>query len=80
LDREESIGYVCIALRSVVDAHRNKECALAPYKVRALLGKMPFQTEVALGSRLRPPGNDWHEERAITDLLTDTPVPRIAAA
>jgi hypothetical protein len=79
LDREESIGYVCIPLRSVVDAHRNKECALAPYQVRALLGEMPFEAEVALGSRLRPRGNDWHEERAVADLLTDAPVPGVPA-
>jgi hypothetical protein len=80
LHSEESIGHVCIALRSVVDAHRNKECALAPYEVRALLGEMPFEAKVPLDSGLRPRGNDWYEERAITDLVTYALVPRIAAA
>jgi len=80
LHSEESIGYVCIALRGIVDAYRNKECALAPYEVCALLGEMPFEAKVPLGSRLRPRGNDWHEERAITDLVTYAPVPRIAPA
>jgi hypothetical protein len=80
LHRKESIGYVCIALRSVVNAHRNKERALAPYEVRALLGEMPFEAEVPLRSRLRPRGNDRHEKRAVADLLADAPIPRIAAA
>jgi hypothetical protein len=79
LHREESIRYVGVAFRSVVDADRNKKCALAPYEVRALLGEVPFEAEVALCPRLRPRGNDRHEERAVADLLADLLVPDIPA-
>ena len=41
---------------------------------------MPFEAEATLRARLRPRGNDWHEERAITDLMTYAPIPRIAPA
>ena len=79
MHREESIGHVGVAFRGVVDAHRNKECALAPYEVRAPLGEVPFEAEVALCPRLRARGNDWHEERAVADLLADALVPDIPA-
>jgi len=79
LHREESIGHVGVALRCVVNADGNKECALTPYQVRTLLGEVPFEAEVALRPSLRARRNDRHKERTIVDLPPDLLIPNVPA-
>ena len=80
LNAQEGLRHFRASVRRVIDDDRNNEGLRARHEVRTLVGKVPLQPEISLGTRFGVGRDQRKEQRAILDLLADLLIPGIAAA
>jgi hypothetical protein len=78
LHRPKRFGHLGLRFGRIIDTHRHDERLAARHEQRALIGKMPFETEVGLGAARRVARNHWHEQRTVAQLLPDPVIPGVA--
>src|SRR5215469_4503097 len=78
LDRPKRLGHLGLLFRRVVNAHRHYERLAPRHEQRALIGKMPLETEVGFRAPCRAMRDHRHEQRAFAQLLPDAVVPGVA--
>jgi hypothetical protein len=83
LSPPERLRNVCCGFGGLIQAHRHDEHAAASHHVRALVSKIPFETEVAFVPRGCIGRNYRDEECAVVNLaanllIPDVPTPELA--